>query len=155
MFLCTSPHKNWLRSGRSITLPRPLRNPPQKIGDDPFLTRFAETIIVAPKYRRNLPCSIESYCSREDCKKRVSGVWENECLIDNHCKKRGCYYESDDIPLSFCIDKKCQYLLQSNKGSRIVCEKFMFELKHPSTPPSGHTTLRLRWKASGWTYRKV
>ncbi|HUW48725.1 MAG TPA: hypothetical protein VMW36_08280, partial [Patescibacteria group bacterium] len=118
------------------------------------MTRLSETVILAPKYRRGLPCSSETYCSR-DCKRRISGRYGWECLRNNHCRTRGYYYQNEDIPVTFCAKMRCQYLLQSDKGSRIICEKFANELKQPTRPPSGHTTLRLRWKESGWTYRKV
>ena len=123
--------------------------------DAPIPFGLLETLIVAPKYRRNVPCSVDNYCSRDFCKGRVSGQYGWQCLRENHCHRRGYYFQNEDIPIGFCYHNKCTHLVQSDKGSRIICELFLGEMKRPTAPPSGHTTLRLRWKSGGWVYRKV
>lgn len=139
-------------------MPRPLHMKPMKLAEDTRrLVMASETVIIAPKYRKGVPCGIPEYCSRDFCKGRVSGQYAWQCFRKNHCHRRGYFFENEDIPIGFCYNNHCQSLMQSEKGSRIVCEKFLNELKHQehTAPPSGHTTLRLRWKESGWTYRKV
>lgn len=125
----------------------------KKTVNENLISRLAHAVFMAPRYRRGLACAVENYCSR-DCKRRVSGVNGYDCLREV-CRRRLHYYENDEMPIAYCVGKKCKYLLKS--GISFLCIKSRKELQSSRTPypPSGHTTLRLRWKAGGWTYRRV
>jgi hypothetical protein len=125
----------------------------RKVAAEDRISRLVHTSFMAPRYRRGLPCAIENYCSL-DCRRRVSGMSAYDCFRQV-CKKRLHYYENEEIPIAYCVKKKCKSLLQS--GASLACMKFRREqlLSSAPHPPSGHMRLRLRWKERGWTYRDV
>lgn len=124
--------------------------------------RVEELNVVAPTFRRKLPCRIPNYCIREGCLDRQYVVLKDEgCLVNTctveDCTKRREKYPNNEMPVSFCMKQKCPFLERSRESMAYRCAKFMAELRgqRRRRAPSGHTTLRLKWKKGGWTYREV
>jgi hypothetical protein len=122
--------------------------------------RLEEPTFMTPRQRKGLPCCVVNYCSRLQCKKRAfvrkDAVVENAYLcLKEKCRRRLYIFPNEDVPVSFCQKSKCRMLGKSRLN--YVCIKFRKEMaSRPVKPmPSGHRTLRLKWKAGGWTYRKV
>jgi hypothetical protein len=129
--------------------------------DDNLISRLAEEpAFLTPRARKGLPCCVVNYCSRLNCKKRAF-VREDEIVknaylcLKEKCRRRLYLFPNEEVPVKFCINSECRLL---GKGkTNWVCLKFRKEMaRRPAKPmPSGHRTLRLNWKAGGWTYRRV
>jgi len=124
-----------------------------------------ETEILAPTIRKpNLPCAVDRTCLNAYCKKRVYTLSEAQIklltsaqeqtddeVVPDICDVQKCRKRlyPKFIKLSFCIKAKCKYL----NLPRLQCN--LKPKKHRLDLGRHETTLRARWKAGGWYYRKV